>query len=53
MESGGPLVSGTSHRRHGSTGAAWDLCSGLDILDKSTVRLTFLELAWQRKGLHP
>ena len=42
--SGMLFVSNTSHRRHGNTGAAWDLCIALDILNKSTVHSAFLEL---------
>ena len=51
--SGVPVASGTSHRRRGNTGAAWGPCSGLDILDRSTVHSAFLELVWQRKDIQP
>ena len=42
--SGVPLASGTSHKRHGSTGVAWGLCTAPDILDRSTVHSAFPEL---------
>ena len=51
--SGVPLASGTSHRRHGSTGAAWGLCTALDILHRSTVHSAYPELVWQRKDFQP
>ena len=51
--SGVPLVSGTSHRRLGSSEVAWGWYSVLDILDKSTVHSVSLELVWQWKDIQP
>ena len=53
MGSGVPLASGTSHRRHGSSGGVWGLCTDPDISDKSTVHSVSPVLFEKMKDTQP